>query len=157
MRLYVVRHGEARAQGARERSLTPRGETEVDAAARLLAGESVDTVLYSPSLRTRQTATRLLDALGEVRSAEEASLLPPSSFQRVADAVEHSGGDRLVLVSHLPLVAELVGWFRSGDPSEYPLAGFPSGGIVALDMEFPACGLGSIAWHAFPPGYEPTR
>jgi phosphohistidine phosphatase SixA len=157
MRLYIVRHGEARAQGAGERSLTLRGETEVDAAGRLLAGEAVDTVLFSPKLRTRQTAMRLLDAVGEVRSGEEAGLLPPTSCQRVADAVEGYGGNRLVLVSHLPLVAELVGWFRSGDASDYPLAGFPSGGIVALDLEYPACGQGSIAWHAFPPGYERVR
>ena len=154
MRLYIVRHGEAMNQGGPERSLTPQGAAEVDIAGLLLAAESVERVLYSPKLRTRQTTERILAAVGEVPAAEEMSLLPPSSYRQVAGAAESAGVERLVLVSHLPLVAELVGWFCSGHPADYPLPGFPSGGIVALDMEIPECGVASLAWYAFPPDYQ---
>jgi phosphohistidine phosphatase len=154
MRLYVVRHGEALNQGGAERSLTPRGAIEVGQAAALLAAEDVQWVLYSPKLRTRQTAERIIKAAINVRAAEENSLLPPSQWQAVATAAERTAADRVVLVSHLPLVAELVGWFTDGDPGAYPLPGFPSGGIVTLDMSICGRGMASIAWYAFPPGYQ---
>jgi phosphohistidine phosphatase SixA len=154
MRLYIVRHGEALNQGGPERSLTPRGEAEIDTAGRLLAEESVGGVLYSPKLRTRQTAARILDAVGDVPAEPEPALLPPSSYRRIADLAEGSGLHRLVLVSHLPLVAELVGWFTSGDPGDYRLPGFPSGGIVTLDLDPVERGMGQLAWYAFPPEYQ---
>jgi phosphohistidine phosphatase len=154
MRLFVVRHGEALARGGGERSLTPRGEIDADAAGELLAEEGIERLLHSPKLRTRQTASRILGAVGVVRTDEESSLLPPSDWQSVADAVERTGAERVVLVSHLPLVAELVGWFSSGRPADYPLPGFPSGGIVALDMDICGRGMAEIAWYAFPPGYR---
>ena len=157
MRLYVIRHGEALNQGGAERSLTPRGAVEVDRAAELLAAEPVEWVLYSPKLRTRQTAARITDAVADVRTAVENSLLPPSDWQLVADAAERTEASRVVLVSHLPLVAELVGWFTRGDPGHYPLPGFPSGGIVTLDMPICGRGLASIAWYAFPPDYQRRR
>ena len=57
----------------------------------------------------------------------------------------------------MPLVAYLVGWFTSGDYSDYPLPGYPEAGIVALDMEPPGQGMASIAWYAFPPDYSLKR
>ena len=160
MRLYIVRHGEALNQGGSERSLTPRGEADIDKAGRLLAEQSVDGVLYSPKLRTRQTAARILDAVGDVPAEPESSLLPPSSWRRIAEVVQaaaDSGANRLVLVSHLPLVAELVGWFSNGDPGDYRLPGFPSGGIVTLDMDIVGRGMSDLAWYAFPPEYRLER
>ena len=157
MRLYVVRHGEALNQGGAERSLTPRGAIEIGRAAELLAAENPEWVLHSPKLRTRQTAARIIEALADVRAAEERSLLPPSDWQAVASAAERTGSDRVVLVSHLPLVAELVGWFVYGDPGDYPLPGFPSGGIVTLDMAICGRGMAAIAWYAFPPDYQRHR
>ena len=46
------------------------------------------------------------------------------------------------------------GWFLNGHPGDYPLPGFPSGGIVALDMEIPDRGMAELAWYAFPPDYQ---
>ena len=123
----------------------------------LLAAEAIDGLLYSPKLRTRQTAARILDRLDDVPAEQESSLLPPSSYRRIAEvagAAEEKGMQRLVLVSHLPLVAELVGWFENGDPGDYRLPGFPSGGIVTIDMEFVDRGMGRLAWYAFPPDYQ---
>ena len=154
MRLYIVRHGEAMNQGGPERSLTARGEAEVDIAGGRLAEEGVGGLYFSPKLRTRQTAERILARTGDIIAEEAACLLPPTSYSQVAELAEDSGIDRLVLVSHLPLVAELVGWFLNGHPGDYPLPGFPSGGIVALDMEMAERGMAELAWYAFPPLYE---
>ena len=91
---------------------------------------------------------------GEVESREDLSLLPPTTEQSVADAIERCGGQSVVLVSHLPLVAELVGWFTTGDPRDYRLMGYPPAGIVALDMDVVGQGMASQAWHAFPPEFN---
>ena len=155
MRVYIVRHGDAvHPPGGGERELTPRGESEAAAAGHLLAAEGFDYLLYSPKLRTRQTALHIVDAVGDVGSREEGSLLPPSSGHEVATAIDAVGVDALVLVSHLPLVAQLVGWFVHGDTRDYPLPGFPPAAIVALDMEVSGQGMAKLAWHAFPPDFD---
>lgn len=154
MRVYIVRHGDAvTPPGGGERELTARGHAEAQAAGELLAEQGFDYLLYSPKLRTRQTALHIVDAVGDVGSAEEMSLLPPATGNDVAAAIDRAGAASLVLVSHLPLVAELVGWFVSGDARDYPLPGFPPAGIVALDMDIAGQGMASLAWHAFPPEF----
>ncbi len=158
MRVYVVRHGDAAPpRGGGERALTDHGIQNANDAGRLLTSDGFDAVLYSPKLRTRQTRDCILatavEALGEVESREELSLLPPTTEQSVVDAIEACGGQSVVLVSHLPLVAELVGWFVAGDRGFYPLPGFPPAGIVALDMKIVGQGMATLAWHAFPPEF----
>lgn len=154
MRVYIVRHGDAVSPpGGGERELTQRGHAEAQAAGQLLAEQGFDYVLYSPRQRTLQTALHIVDAVGDVGSAEDTSLLPPSSEKQVAAAIERTAASSLVLVSHLPLVADLVGWFISGDARDYPLPGFPPAGIVALDMEIAGQGMATLAWHAFPPEF----
>ena len=155
MRVYVVRHGDAMPPlGGGERALTEHGIQNANDAGRLLASEGFDFLLYSPKLRTRQTRDCILAAADAVDNREDLSLLPPSTEQSVADAVEACGGQSVVLVSHLPLVAELVGWFVAGDPAYYPLPGFPPAGIVALDMDIVGQGMATLAWHAFPPDFS---
>ena len=158
MRLYIVRHGMALVPpGGRERSLTEQGERDAEAAGELLANEGLDYLLYSPKLRARQTADLVLEAFSELPNAESQTLVPPSTGQQVLAAAEATGASRIALVSHMPLVAYLVGWFTSGDYSDYPLPGYPEAGIVALDMDVPGRGTASIAWHAFPPDYSQKR
>ncbi len=158
MRVYVVRHGDAvPTRGGGERALTEHGIQDANDAGRLLASEGFDFLLYSPKLRTRQTRDCILaaaaEALGEVESQEAPSLLPPTTEQSVVDAIEACGGQSVVLVSHLPLVAELVGWFTAGDRGFFTLPGFPPAGVVALDMEVPGQGMATLAWYAFPPEF----
>ncbi len=154
MRVYVVRHGDAAPpRGGGERALTEHGIQNADDAGRLLAAEGFDFLLCSPKLRTRQTRDRILLAAGAVENREELSLLPPTTHQSVADAIGDCGGESVVLVSHLPLVAELVGWFTTGDPRDYRLMGYPPAGIVALDMDVAGQGMATQAWHAFPPEF----
>ena len=154
MRVYIVRHGDAVSPAAGgERELTDRGHSDSQAAGALLAAEGFDYLLYSPKLRTRQTAQHIIDAAGDVGSGEDLSLLPPSTGHDVAAAIDSSAVQTLVLVSHLPLVADLVGWFISGDARDYPLPGYPQAGIVALDMDIAGQGIANPAWHAFPPDF----
>lgn len=67
---YLVRHGESESnrdgyiQGHSESALSPEGIRHARAAGRWLAGRSIDLVLTSPLLRTRQTAEAIATAAG---------------------------------------------------------------------------------------------
>ena len=74
MRLHIVRHGEAMNQGGPERSLTARGEAEVDIAGGRLAEEGVGGLYFSPKLRTRQTAEEILLVFSAPIPTREAGL-----------------------------------------------------------------------------------
>jgi phosphohistidine phosphatase len=156
MRVYVVRHGDAAAteDESGERPLTDAGIEEALSAGGLLSRESPQYILCSPKLRTRQTAERIAAACENAELLEDESLLPPSSGNSVAAAIDRCGGEAVVLVSHLPLVAELVAWFCTGDERDYALSGFPPGGVIALDMEHCGIGAAELSWHAFPPDFE---
>ncbi len=157
MRLYIVRHGDAVVPpGGRERSLTERGEREAASAGELLEAQGVDALLYSPLLRTTQTAQLILDAVGDIPAAASESLVPPSTGEEVVAAIDAVGAERIALVSHMPLVAYLVGWFTSGDYRDFRLPGFPEAGVVALDMDIAGQGIATLAWYAFPPNFSIT-
>ena len=155
MRVYIVRHGDALVPpGGSERALTERGHRDAASAGELLEAQGIDAVLYSPKLRTRETAQHILDAVGDIPAAVSDTLLPPSTGQEVVAAIEALGVERIVLVSHMPLVAYLVGWFTSGDYSDFRLPGFPEAGVVALDMDLAGQGMATQAWYAFPPEFS---
>jgi phosphohistidine phosphatase SixA len=155
VKLYVVRHGEA-GPGLNDgsRSLTENGHEQARLAGALLAQELPEIIIHSPKLRTRQTAAEIAACCAGAELAEDDRLLPPSSGREVADMVETGGGRSVVIVSHMPLVAELVGWFCRGDARDHRLHGFPPAGIVALEMDFAGAGAAAIEWCAFPPDYR---
>ncbi|MEP5765641.1 MAG: phosphohistidine phosphatase SixA [Halieaceae bacterium] len=155
MRLFIVRHGEAASAVEGERPLTENGRGQARAVADLLTRESLEHVLFSPKLRTRQTAAAILESCTAASGQEEPALLPPATPADVVRAIEACGAERVALVSHLPWVAELVGWFTSGDTRDYRLPGFPPSGVVALRMEAVGQGQAILEWHAFPPEHEP--
>ena len=157
MRLYILRHGEAGtpASGG-EKALTELGSWQAQQATALLADEQPpQLILHSPKLRAVQTMQRVAAEIPG-RACEPASaLLPESNPGAVEDLLKVHGQASILLVSHLPLVAELVAWFTSGDSSDYPLPGYSPAGLVALDMEpVAARGCGVIAYHAFAPDYQ---
>jgi phosphohistidine phosphatase len=155
VKLYIVRHGEA-GPGLNDgsRPLTEHGHEQARLAGALLAQESPEFILHSPKLRTRQTAAEIAACCEGIELAADDRLLPPSSGREVADMVEEAGASSGVIVSHMPLVAELVGWFCRGDARDHRLPGFPPAGIVALDMDFAGAGTAVIEWCAFPPDYR---
>ncbi len=156
MRFYIVRHGDAESRGG-ERELTVRGFEETLRAGQLLAAEAPDALYFSPKMRTRQTADQLLKHLSLDAGSDDHRLLPPAGPADVAsilEACQARGEERVVLVSHMPMVAQLVGWFSTGDPRSYSLPGFPEAGVVAMQCEVVGQGCCDLLWYAFPPGFE---
>ncbi|MCC7070464.1 MAG: histidine phosphatase family protein [Deltaproteobacteria bacterium] len=114
--LLLVRHGQAEAAafgGDAARALTAEGRAAIDAVGRGLAalGLVPDLIWHSPFVRAAQTAELLANALAISSSLvrQEPLLVPGASGERAARALREASARRVLCVSHLPLLPELVG------------------------------------------------
>ncbi len=166
MIITIWRHGEAGEAAQDEaRELTPPGERDVLAGAHALRSicerkglAQPDQLWYSRWCRTEQTARIICEVFPAATSRSAVALIPGASPSRVEQALAGIWDARmapkhLVLVSHQPLVSQLVDFF-TGERGAVPH--HPPGGLVTLSMESPsAVGAGLLFW-AFPPLFEPS-
>ncbi|MFJ3372701.1 phosphohistidine phosphatase SixA [Pseudomonas sp. NPDC086251] len=140
MKLWVLRHGEAEPHGTRadsERELTAHGREEVLRTAAELIGKPITAIYASPYRRAQQTAQLVREALGfapEIRTVEW--LTPDYSPQVVSEQLVSV--DRALLVSHNPLVGNLLGYLQHGhvqDPEKVETAG-----LAELEGDLPLAG-----------------
>ncbi|MBZ2187639.1 phosphohistidine phosphatase SixA [Alcanivorax sp. JB21] len=151
--MYVVRHGEAERQVTTDeaRALTPRGREGVRQLWETLTSEGERPLrLYtSPYVRARQTAAEIADICGLDVTDTCDLLVPDGHPQRVLDwllglTMQPADQDSpLVLVSHMPLVAHLVGQLCEGPSARLPMG---VGAVAALDMEVAAMAGARLAW-----------
>jgi phosphohistidine phosphatase len=134
VRLYLVQHGQAKAENEDpERPLTDRG---IDDVARV-AGQAVKQlgvraarVAHSGKSRARQTAEvwgELLDA-----DVEQAEALAPNDDPTIwVERLDAEAGD-LMLVGHLPHLARLAALLLTGH-SDHSVIRFRQAGLLALE------------------------
>ena len=140
MKLWVLRHGEAEPYGSRpdsERALTEHGRKEVLHAAAELMGQPITAIYASPYLRAQQTAQLVRDALGfqpDIRTVEW--LTPGFSPQAVSEQLVSV--DYALLVSHNPLVGNLLGYLQHGHVQQ-PEA-VKTAGLAELEGDLPLAG-----------------
>ena len=140
MKLWVLRHGEAEPYGSRpdsERALTAHGREEALRSAAELIGQPITAIYASPYLRAQQTAELVRDALGfqpEIRTVEW--LTPDNRPQAVAEQLVSV--DYALLVSHNPLVGNLLGYLQHGHVQQ-PEA-VKTAGLAELEGEWPLAG-----------------
>ena len=162
MILTIWRHGEAgRAASDRERELTPEGADDIGfgcqqfhnvCEARSIAHPTA--ILHRPWLRTTQSAEILAGAFSHAAIAPAAALQPGSSTREVDGALADLNakpGEHVLLVSHQPLVSELIDHYlgaRGSVPALTP------GGMATLDLIEPAAGCASLLFWALPPEFE---
>lgn len=161
MKVFILRHAEAgRAARDRDRELTPKGFEQALQAGLLLKPESAQTLLYSPKTRTRQTAEQVALLCPQLACQESLSLLPPATVEDTAavlEGLQDAGNEAVILVSHIPLVAQLVGWLMNGDTSAYELPGYPPASIVALEMEHVGPAAAKLLWYALSPDFQKRK
>jgi phosphohistidine phosphatase len=150
--LYLVRHAIAEERGSAwsddsKRPLTDEGIERMQKAARGLArlGVTLDVVLTSPFVRTRQTAeivTLAFDPRPPIVAIE--SLTPNGSFQAVLNDLEkQTTRARIAIVGHEPHLGEIAA--RLGGLRQ-PLP-FKKGAICRIDVKtIPPAGAGTIRW-----------
>lgn len=159
MKVFIARHGDAaHSIAGGERELTSKGLQDALALGKLMSAQRPQQLLYSPKRRTEQSAHQIQTNNPDLPMAPTAALLPSATPVDIVDVLDALVDcERVLLVSHLPLVAQVVGWLLSGDSSDYPLPGFPAAGVVALDMGYVGRGQAQLEWFAFPPHYRQRR
>jgi phosphohistidine phosphatase len=137
MKLYLVRHGEAKSKSEDpQRSLTDRGREEVArvAAYTLNSGMSVVQIRHSGKRRAEETAI----ILGEYLSPSEGVIsfpgLAPNDDVRPMIDILNRQTQPLMLVSHLPFLGRLASQLVSGNPN-VSVTQFQAGGVAALVRE----------------------
>lgn len=147
-----MRHGNAtlRAPSDAERPLTVQGKEESDQIAGWLSQhESVpDYVLVSPYLRARETLERVRQTL-KLSDQHEVmpELTPGGNAASVIDylmVLASKGIHSLLIVSHLPLVDELVAGLC---PQQ--VAAFSTASVACVDIDS-STGKGVLQWHMTP-------
>ena len=119
MNLYIMRHGEASwdTRIDSERSLTEFGEQQAEAVGKYLShtNVSIDLVIVSPYTRAQQTANKVLAQFPLVKRIASSSVNPESSVTVAQESLEVAGDKNILLISHLPLVANLTGYLTADD------------------------------------------
>lgn len=139
MKLWVLRHGEAQNQASTDsaRELTRRGRAQVVQSAAHLLGAPLDAIFASPYVRAQQTAALVHEALGFARPVITVPwLTPEQSPHEVSSQLQALGLENVLLVSHQPLVGNLIGLLESGsDVQDHPMA---TASLAELDGDQPA-------------------
>jgi phosphohistidine phosphatase len=150
MRVYLVQHGEAHAEAVSpERELTPRGRSDVERIAALLAdsGVRVAKVCHSGKTRARQTADLLAARLAPgVTSEALAGINPNDPVEPMAERLRGWGEDALV-AGHQPFLGKLVALLIAGR-SEPPVVAYQPGSVVCLERD--AEGRWILVWMVRP-------
>lgn len=145
MRLLLLRHGEAgfNALSDEQRSLTDNGRFRLRQMLLQHQGllEGIESIFHSPYLRTCQT-TELVCEVKAVETSPSKLLTPESSPQLVIDWLSEQAVENLLLVTHQPLIGNLVSLLCEGDLSR-PEPMMP-GCLAIIELECPAAGLGEL-------------
>lgn len=163
MIITVWRHGEAGSAATdRQRELTDSGFDDIGFACRQFHAAlddrdmaPPDLVLFSPWLRTRETAEVIAAAFTHAQLRELDALRPGGTVAAVEAALAAlepagDGPGHVVLVSHQPLVSQLVDHYLGADNPVPPLS---PGGLVTFSLEAVARDCGEMYFWAVPPGY----
>ena len=135
MKLYLVRHGEAKTE--REdisKPLSEKGRQDIRHLGRTLKNMNirVPRIFHSGKLRAEETAKLLVDSMeGPVEFKKVDGLAPNDDISPTLAWVNAEEED-LMIVGHLPFLASLLrALAKTSDPEELPA--FDSGNLVGLE------------------------
>lgn len=135
MKLYLVRHGEAKpAEIDPSRGLTSKGIRDTTKVAEFLANArlEVNEIFHSGKTRAQQTAAILADHITVQRGVFDAEGLSPNDDPSIWAVRLSRLRDDTMLVGHLPHLAKLASRLLSDDPKS-PLVAFHSAGVLCID------------------------
>jgi phosphohistidine phosphatase len=154
--LYLIRHGVAEARGDAwpddsKRPLTERGATRVRKAARALSklGVSLDVILTSPLIRTRQTAELVAVAFDPRPNIVTVEALAPGGSQAgvLTELEKHLRRGHIGIVGHEPGIGELAARLAG---MRHALE-FKKGAMCRIDVDtLPPRGPGALRWFLTP-------
>ncbi|WP_456432576.1 phosphohistidine phosphatase SixA [Thermosulfuriphilus sp.] len=153
MELYLMQHGRPLSEAEDpERRLSGEGREEVRASALAIKhlGLFFDQILSSPKARARETAEIVAEVLGYPLEGikvhqEFKPLVPPAESVAV---IKKTAVERLLIVGHLPSLAEIVSYLVSGAPGIK--VHFKMAGLCALSSSDLSPGSAELLWHLWP-------
>jgi phosphohistidine phosphatase len=140
MKIWLLRHGQAK----RWRSVILGCALTEQAGSRLRRcsiawGKRLDTILAV--LRNQQTAA-LFRHWRDKGIATAAWLTPEDEPRHVLDFLAERVEQHLLLVSHQPLLGQLISLLVDGHKgTHHPM---PTAGLACIQMDFPAAGIGQL-------------
>jgi phosphohistidine phosphatase len=164
MILTIWRHGEAEGGSIdRARELTSSGCDDVGFGSRQLHKAcsirgipQPDIILYSPWVRTVQTAKIITAAYTHASASAEIALQPGNDLGAISVALSgvadsNPDAEHLLIVSHQPLLSRLVDHYL-GEVGIVP--SLSPGGLVTVSLELFEAACASLHFWALPPEYE---
>ncbi|MFH1112962.1 MAG: phosphohistidine phosphatase SixA [Pseudomonadota bacterium] len=150
MRLYLVRHGEAKSEDIDpQRGLTDKGRQDVERVGAFLKplGLAVSQVRHSGKARAAQTAEILAQSLsaGQGMIGHE-GLAPLDPVEPIAGQLTGMSDD-LMLVGHLPFMGCLASFLIAGAESADAVA-FQEASVVCLERD--ARSVWRVRWMVAP-------
>lgn len=142
MKIFLVRHGNAEAQASsdRERQLTAGGVEQIRSLLAKLDSSSLSGKgLVSPYLRARQTAAEIALRYPDLVFEETPMLAPETAPQELLDYLGQFAGSDLVLVSHNPLLTNLLALLKGSESGPYLHMGTANLACLQTDVVAPAC------------------
>jgi len=144
-----MRHGEAGTLSAAirtdiQRQLTAKGRRQVKAAANQYRRQwlATDEIWASPYVRTRQTAAIIAESVGKPVITRD-WLAPDGDLETVLQHLARQHAQQLLLVSHQPLVGDLVNALATLEPA---CPYMEPAAIVCIDIDASVGGAGVVKW-----------
>jgi phosphohistidine phosphatase len=154
--IYLIRHGVAEERGDAwpddaKRPLTQDGMSKLRKAARALErlGVSLDVIVTSPLVRTRQTAEIIAGGLEPHPHIVTAESMAPGGTlaAMLSDLEKQAKRSRIALVGHEPSIGELAARLIG---TRHPIP-FKKGAICRIDLQgLPPAGPGDLRWFLTP-------
>ncbi|UZJ45649.1 phosphohistidine phosphatase SixA [Marinimicrobium sp. C6131] len=146
--LFIMRHGQAQAKASSdaERPLTARGAADVERVTNALSAElsELDQLWVSPYRRARQTAAIVNQVLGRGAEPVVTELLTPDAdLEALCAQLQVCEEEHVLLVSHMPLVGDLIHYLTGAEPGRYPMG---TASVACLTMDVVAAGVGELRW-----------
>jgi len=139
---HLMRHGEASwaADTDSQRPLSAAGKAQLMllAANQTQLFRPVQKIICSPYLRTRQSAQLIAQQFEGIEILCERDLTPESSPAKALLAIERHWCDNLLVVTHQPLIGNLISLLEQAD-LHYPEPVVP-GSVYSYVMDWPGPG-----------------
>lgn len=147
MELFILRHGHAQdyAPRDRDRQLSERGREELHGVLQECqeALQNLQYIFVSPYVRAQQTAEVVAEYLVDVPRETLDNLSPNSDPLKLINELAAKDLQAMLLVSHQPLVGELVNRLCGVEVGHYPMA---TAALAALDMDILASACAELRW-----------
>tara|TARA_R110001583_G_scaffold16495_11_gene67513 strand:- start:1309 stop:1788 length:480 start_codon:yes stop_codon:yes gene_type:complete len=155
MEILLVRHGAASwdTKTDIERTLTDLGRVEINAASAWLTASEwqPDELWVSPYKRAAESA-EILNQQWQLRPRLKSSLTPDTPLSELEAMLATFRGDRLMLVSHNPLLSNAINHWHGGEAQSY--WGMQTASMAMLDADVFSQGCASLRWLRHYPNYD---